>query len=145
MYKKILVALDGSYQAHKALLYAIEIANMSKAELLVLTIVPKISEMYYQPGQAAYAVEEWEAAIESGHKEILLKTENILNGYPRLKYRTMLKKGYVSKKILEIAKDENVDLIALGHRGMGGLKSMFLGSVCRHIVDHCEIPVLIVK
>jgi nucleotide-binding universal stress UspA family protein len=58
MYKKNLVALDGLYYAHKALLYAIEIANMSKAELLVLTIVPKISEMYYQPEQAAYAVEE---------------------------------------------------------------------------------------
>jgi nucleotide-binding universal stress UspA family protein len=57
----------------------------------------------------------------------------------------MLKKGYISKKILEIAKDKNVDLIVINSRGIGGVKSMFLGSVSRKVVDHYEIPVLIVK
>ena len=47
--------------------------------------------------------------------------------------------------IINAAESSNVDLIAMGARGIQGMKSMFLGSVTRLVTVHSPLPVLVVK
>jgi len=58
---------------------------------------------------------------------------------------TQVKKGYVATKILKASEEEEVDLIVIGSRGLGGLTGWFLGSVTNHVVNHCTKPILVVK
>jgi len=53
--------------------------------------------------------------------------------------------GRAADKIIETAKTQNVDLIVIGSRGLGGIKEIFLGSVSDRVADEAKCPVLIVK
>ena len=52
--------------------------------------------------------------------------------------------GRPSDVIVEVAQEEDVDLIVMGSRGNGGIVG-FLGSTSRHVVEACTKPILIVK
>ena len=47
--------------------------------------------------------------------------------------------------ILECAKDESADMIVIGSRGVGDLKSLLLGSVSHKLIEHAECPCVVVK
>src|SRR2546422_10388387 len=51
----------------------------------------------------------------------------------------------VVETIINHATKENVDLIVVGTRGLGGFKKMLLGSVCSGIGSHAHGPVLVVR
>jgi nucleotide-binding universal stress UspA family protein len=62
-----------------------------------------------------------------------------------LKASTILRKGNPARNIGEAAREEEVDLIVLGNRGIGGILSWMLGSTSRRVAETCKVPVLIVK
>jgi nucleotide-binding universal stress UspA family protein len=64
---------------------------------------------------------------------------------PDLKISTVLKEGRPADEIVKTAKEENFDLIVMGHRGLGRVKEFFLGSVSDRVADEAHCPVLIVK
>jgi nucleotide-binding universal stress UspA family protein len=63
---------------------------------------------------------------------------------PDLKISTVLKEGRPADEIVKTAKEENFDLIVMGHRGLGRVKEFFLGSVSDRVADEAHCPVLIV-
>ena len=91
MISRILVAIDGSEPAFNALDYACEYAQKWNAELIILTVVPKV---YY----AVYPLEsnaidygyidytKWENELEKIHKNILLKAEEKMKNFTGIKY-----------------------------------------------------------
>ena len=83
--------------------------------------------------------------LRESHQRILSEAVNIVkNNQPDMKVETRLEEGRPSDVIVEIAKEEDVDLIVMGSRGMGGIVG-FLGSTSRHVVEACTKPILIVK
>ncbi len=54
-------------------------------------------------------------------------------------------KGKPADKIVEAAKEGNVDIVVMGSRGRGGIKQLFLVSVSDRVADEASCPVLIVK
>ena len=72
-------------------------------------------------------------------------SEIVKNKYFDLKVTEILREGHVPSTIVDIANDIEVDLIIIGSRGLSGIKSMFLGGVSKHVVEHCKQPILIVK
>jgi nucleotide-binding universal stress UspA family protein len=58
---------------------------------------------------------------------------------------TRLLNGDPADEILAYADEAGVDLIVTGSRGLGGLKSLFLGSVSRRLVENATVPCLVVK
>ena len=146
MFEKILVAIDGSEPSNHALRYAAESALKWDAELIILTVIPQTSALLYAgEGRSIVYLDEYEKAMEDAYLRVLSKAENGVKEYPDLKYSVKLTKGHVPTKIIEFAKDENVDLIVMGSRGLSGIKSWVLGSTSKHVVDHCTKPILIVK
>jgi len=69
----------------------------------------------------------------------------VKNRHPNLKFVTRLRRGRPSAVIVNVANSENVDLIVMGSRGLGGVSGWVLGSTSRRVVETCEKPILIVK
>ncbi len=67
-----------------------------------------------------------------------------LNKHLEIEVETRLEKGRSSDVIVETAREEDVDLIVMGSRGMGDIVG-FLGSTSRHVVEACTKPILFVK
>ena len=129
-----------------------EFALKWEAELLVVSVIPPVpANVYRESGNFIMHtrmrdLEEFDKTIERAHMKVLLDAENMVKeGHPELKITPILEKRHVSIRIMEIAEEEDVDLIVMGNRGLSGIKSWFLGSVSKHIVEHCKKPILIVK
>jgi len=154
MYKTILVALDGSEAADNALHSAVDLAEKYSANLLLVSVV------HYVPvplctyphltsgvrGIPSFIAESYYNELKTNHEKILKEAfEKSKKLQPTLKVTTQLVEGRPSDMIIEIAKIKQVDLIVVGHQGLGGIKGFFLGSVSNRVGDEAECPVLIVK
>jgi nucleotide-binding universal stress UspA family protein len=146
-YETILVATDGSDPAKHAVECAANSAQKWGAKLLLLTVVPPPCTIFTDV--AGFSTDynlDYEKTIMAYHVGVLDNAKKYLKEkYPDLNVSTKIKKGYVSKKILEAAEEGKADLIVIGSRGLGGLTSMFLGSVSNYVVNHCKLPILVVK
>jgi nucleotide-binding universal stress UspA family protein len=67
------------------------------------------------------------------------KSQGLKVGEPARAY------GVIANEIVRIAKDLQVDQIAMGTRGMGAVGSLILGSVAQQVIHQSEVPILLVK
>jgi nucleotide-binding universal stress UspA family protein len=153
MYKKILVAFDGSEPSRNALDHAVSIANQWKAEIRVLSVVPRVMMPVFPdegfgaaPITAAQDMSDYQDKMKNIYAKSLREAElDIKEAFPDLKVTTQLLEGRPSNVIVEEAEKENVDLIVIGSRGLGGITGWILGSTSRHVVESCTRPILVVK
>ena len=146
MVKKILVALDGSKAANNALNFALGLAEITSADIELLTVVPPV----FLPSYSIYVLKS--DAIADCAKELEISFRGVLSKAQRavqkrktdFKVSTRFKKGEPAEKIVEVAERGNFDIIVMGSRGLGGRVSA-LGSVSSKVVDIASCPVLIVK
>ena len=144
MITKILVAVDGSESSKNALEQALEHSAKWNAELLIVSVVPPISSVTYL-GQHEY-ITHYREFLRESQKKVLTEVSSIVkNHYPDIKFETRLEEGRPSDAIVDIAAKEDVDLIVMGSRGMGGIRGWVLGSTSRSVVNSCTKPILIVK
>jgi nucleotide-binding universal stress UspA family protein len=143
MFKKIVVAYDGSENSSKALDRAIELAKCNNAELHVVGVV-RIFEFgaidYISPEE----IEEYEkqeiSKEEKYLKEAIQKVSQAgLNGT----YKVM--EGDPAEEIMTYADEIGSDLIVVGRRGVGGFKRLLIGSKSSNIVKYANQSVLVVK
>jgi nucleotide-binding universal stress UspA family protein len=143
--EKILAAIDGSESSLYALNQAVNLAVKWSAELLIISVVPPLSPLVYM-GPAPMYKEQYTKVAKESHQRVLdIASEKIKNTHPDLKIETRLEEGRPSKVIVETAQNENVDLVVIGSRGIGGIKGWVLGSTSHKVVESCTKPVLIVK
>jgi len=140
--KKILWATDFSDESQEALLYASIFAKTFKAKIIALHVVPDFSPALY----------DTEIVIKGklAQKVNIIKKEakNRLDNLRETKgmsFESLVKEGNASKKILETAEEENIDLIVVGKRGMSVIEKLFIGSVANQLLRNSHIPLLITK
>lgn len=122
----MLVGVDGSEYAEKALKQAIEIAEKFSAEVTVVNV-------YHAPtGQ------DVSQKILDRAKEILEKSK------VKFKLISVLSPN-TPKIITDMAEKEKFDLIVVGSRGIGAVHAYLIGSVCNKICYDSPVSVLIVK
>ncbi|MDG6222305.1 MAG: universal stress protein [Candidatus Bathyarchaeota archaeon] len=148
MFSKILVAIDGSKTADRAVEFALDLAGKYSAELLIVSVFYVISTPLVARGMGFSSPSTTKQIEELGsfHEKILVdavKKAKQVNG--KLKVTKKLMNGPVAHKIVETANNGQFDLIVIGNRGLGGIKEIFLGSVSDRVVDEAKCPVLIVK
>jgi len=139
MIEKILVAIDGSKNAYKALEYAIRLSMDYGAELLLLTVVPDFEPKCDE--ESAYQrmlTERAKSYLDSAKEEVEETNQGI-------KFKTERVFGDPAEKIITIADKKQVDLIVLGSRGLSGVSRWVLGSVSDRVSDYAHCTVLIVK
>jgi nucleotide-binding universal stress UspA family protein len=136
MFKSILVAWDGSDHARRALAEAVDLARTQDARLTLLSIAAPI---HAWPGSVPPIAE---ADLESGAEQILAEGEALVPDGIAVSGRTAI--GYPGTELLKRAAAANHDLIVMGSRGRGAIRSAVLGSVSHFVLNHAKVPVLIV-
>jgi nucleotide-binding universal stress UspA family protein len=145
MFKKILVAIDGSDASLYALDIAAGIALNNDAELTILSVAPYPPPMFTEDILPTY-LPQYQEDLRESYKRMLEKTDKDLkNKYPDLKTVPIVLEGKPAKLIVEVAKAREVDLIIVGNRGTGGIIDWMLGSISQQVVNSCTVPVLVVK
>ena len=151
MFKKILVPIDGSECAGKALDYALVLAEKFCASIEILHVVPPIPlRLLPYVGEAMTTPPLWMGTYVKETKTMSEKMlsealEKSLIAKPDLTISTKLVEGREGDQIVKRAKDGSFDLIVIGSRGLGGIREFFLGSVSDWVADNAECPVMIVK
>ena len=142
MYEKILVPLDGSALAERAICHAQEIARGSRAELL---LVQAVNFPYPVVPEAALVPDgKWLAGAK---KEASRYLEGIAAPLREagMRVRTLLDERPPADAILHVAAREGVDLIVMSTHGRGGLSRMLMGSVAESVFHATSSTVMLVK
>jgi nucleotide-binding universal stress UspA family protein len=136
--ERIVVGLDGSSTAQRALAWALDEARFRRATVEVVSAwsSPPIVSPY---GAYAAPVEILDEAAHQIVDDALAAAD--LRNLPAPVVRTV-RCGGAAHTILEAA--DGADLIVLGSRGRGGFKGLLLGSVTHQVTHHAACPVVVV-
>ena len=148
MFKKILVAVDGSELSYKSVDYALDLAQKYSAQLKIVTVIDAPSDTLVAQASAfaPQSMKEHEEKLEKDHEQILAKAiQKAQNLTPKVSVSKEVLEGHPAQKIIETTKQESFDLIVMGSRGLGGIKEFILGSVSDKVADEAPCPVLIIK
>jgi len=143
MLQRILVPLDGSDRAERAMNVAARLARGSGCGILALRVValpPFRVARYGEPAQIALAVID----VAREEADEYMRSLALRPEFEDIKIETRVIEGHVSEEILDIARDEQCDVIVICTHGYSGLNRWRLGRVAAHIARHAPVPVLIV-
>ena len=139
MYKKILVPTDGSEFAKKAGKHALFLSKVSGAEIVAVSVTVNnfvyglpLDDEIYQLNQ-----------ILKERSEENLKEFDELND-DDLKITHVIREGSPARVILEVAQEEDIDLIVMGSSGKSGFDRFIMGSVADKVVNSAKCAVLVV-
>lgn len=142
---KILVAVDGSKTAEKAVLKAKEIGKVFNSAIVILHVVedlanPDAFHMSYLAGSDKITQNK----LEEKSGILLDEYLEIFNDYDG-KVEGLTGKGKPGDTITKVAELEDCNLIIMGSRGLGAFSGAMLGSVSNKVVNRSKMSVLIVK
>ena len=140
--KRILVPIDFSDCAKKALQYAIPLAKEHEAALTVLHVVQTPPYIAGEYGVVDCASLQAEMRV-TGENQLCALVRDEVRG--EVSANTLVRGGYPTGEIIDVAKSLPADLIVISTHGRTGLKHVLLGSVAEHVVRHAPCPVLVVR
>ena len=142
MFHNILVPVDGSPDADRALAQAIDLAECERARLTLLAIVaiPRAaSARWVSPDLVARLVTDAEIQSEAILREAVERVPDDVS------ISTVLRRAPAGPTLLREIETGHHDLVVMGSRGRGALRSMLLRSVSHYALHQCRVPVLIVR
>ncbi|HEX6024871.1 MAG TPA: universal stress protein [Solirubrobacter sp.] len=138
-YRHVLVAFDGSPEAELALDHAIAMAQVYRARISLVAVVPPPPLMAWQaPGGARALHESEQAELETTLRQA---ADRVPDDMP---VTTRLLDGDPAREILRVAHDGDHDVIVMGSRGRGRITAALLGSVSNRVMHDAEIPVIVI-
>lgn len=141
LYRKILIATDGSEPNKKAISYGIELGRLSDAKVYVVYVVDTATFASIPMDTG------WEVMYELLQKEGKEAMQHIIDDAKVLgvEIESSLLEGHPSQEIIEFSQDNDIDIIILGTLGKSGLDRFLLGSVAEKVTRNSKIPVLVVR
>jgi len=149
MLKRILVAVDGSAHAGRAVESGANLASRYGAELILLHVMTSLGSARIPPELYDLAriehIEATEASILRGVAEgILEAAEARARNHGARRVRTLIGVGHAAEVIVERAEQEAANLIVMGRRGLGSARGLLMGSVSNKVAHLCECPCMTV-
>ncbi len=141
MTKKILVPVDGSDQARKAIDFAANLAKQNDATIHLLHVykLPIIPE-----GMGEYVISDRIELQALGDQIISVAQDEVRKkGGQHIEATVM--EGDPAERIIAYAKDHDVDMIVMGSRGLGSFKGLLLGSVSNKVSHRADRTCVIVR
>jgi len=144
MFKHILIPVDGSDNAQRAIDKAIGLAQAFKSKVTATYVI----DPYAFTGVGtdfAYGQAEYLSAATAEGKQALQVANDAFQTVG-IEITTTLVEGHTTYKvILETANAIGADLIVMGSHGRKGLEKLILGSVTSQVLSHAHLPVLVVR
>ncbi len=144
MFRKIMVATDGSETSIRAADLAVQLAGLSGGSITAIYVVD-IFRLARLPGYTAFP------SLSNKLMELMLREGELATaeiydmategGVP---FKRIIAEGDPSEEILKRSQDSGADLLVMGRIGRSGMERIMLGSVAEKVVRHARIPVLIV-
>jgi nucleotide-binding universal stress UspA family protein len=139
MFLNILVGLDASASARRALEHAVDLARGSNAKLTLITVAPPTSTYVTLAG---VSVDTMTDELDRWANDVL---EEALRTIPDdVIAHTVQARGHPGPSIIEELNRGGYDLIVLGSRGRGRAQEGLLGSVNGYVHFHAKVPLLTV-
>ena len=154
LFTKILVPVDGSKYSEDAAAYAVGIAKMTGAKVIVLHVVHLPVYAYtYSGGEGISPVAiptPLPLAVTEEEKKVAVKLVDgvakiVKDAGVEVETKIIERHPSVPDAIIEFASGAGVDLIVMGTKGSTGIKRFLLGSVTESVVHHAHCPVLVVR
>jgi len=139
MIERVLVPIDDSEMARRALAYAFE--NHPDAEITVLHVVGEPSPMW---GTASGLVleDDFETAAREHAEEVFEPARELAAEYG-IEPNTEIEVGDVAKAVVNTA--DEFDLVVIGSHSGTLVERLFVGNTARKIVSHSPVPVTVVR
>ena len=139
-----MVAVGFNGYAEGLLAYAARIAGEMDAELIIVNIInSRDVEAVGTIAAMGYDVdsEQYVSSIEAERRQAINQILKTIS-FPKENTRTIIKTGNPTEELLEIALNDNVDLIIMGIKGRTELRHMLVGSVAEKVFRRSPVPVL---
>lgn len=145
MLQKILVPLDGSEVAERAIPTALEIGKKAEAEVVFLRVLE--TEDILIPDHLAMPMPMPPQWVEDFYKKASYYLEDIENRVDQrgLTLTSRIVEGDPAAVVVDIADEEEFDLIVMSSHGYSGLQRWILGSVTEKVLRHATCPVFVVR
>jgi nucleotide-binding universal stress UspA family protein len=145
MFKSIVVGTDGSETATQAVRQAVDMAGAVGAKLELVSAYTPVSEQRLR-GERRDAPEDVQWAINPRQEvEASLEAAAEIARTAGVSVVTHACQGDPADAILDVAEEQNADLVIVGNKGMTGAKRFLLGSVPNKVSHHAPCSVLIVR
>jgi nucleotide-binding universal stress UspA family protein len=145
LFRSIVVGTDGSDTANQAVRQAVDLARAIGAKLELVSAYEPVSAQRLQeerrdtPEDLQWAIsprEDVDATLEAG--AALAREAAVTVG-------VYARQGDPADAILDVAEEQDADLIVVGNKGMTGAKRFLLGSVPNKVSHHAPCSVLIIR
>jgi nucleotide-binding universal stress UspA family protein len=149
MFNRIMVPVDGSQEAARAVAVAVEEAHHQRppAEVTLVNVISPIPMAKAIPGGLDYLrryLPDLEEDRRNEARGILAEASRSLREQG-ISVQTIVLEGHPAEAILNYAREQSQDLIVMGSRGLTGTSEFLLGSVSNAVVHHAGCAVLIVR
>ena len=146
---KILACVDLSDYSVMTLEYALELARLSQAKILVLNVINQkdisavetVAKIYPLDQTVQSYVKDLSSSRFQGLREMIRK--HFPEEEPNLELKVDI--GIPYESILKTADREEVDLIVMANKGRSNLSRVFFGSAAEKVFRHAKVPVISVR
>jgi nucleotide-binding universal stress UspA family protein len=138
-YRKILVAVDGSNSSRNAFRQACRIARSDESWITAVTAIPLFQDQF----DVISTKEKVSSALTREGENILSDIKKIA-GEEDVFVKVKLEEGSPADTIIEIADENNFDLIVIGRHGKSRIERVLMGSVTARVIGHTPKDVLVV-
>lgn len=139
---KILLPVDGSEMALEAVRFAVRLAREGLGASMVLANVQEPASLYEM--LVAHDVEVIDRVCADAGAHALAPAEALLQA-AGISFETEVTKGDPAHTLVDILERYGCDMVVMGARGMGDLRSALMGSVSHEVLHAAGVPVMIVK
>ena len=145
MYKNILIAIDGSDLALKAVDHGLALAKALDAKVIAMTATESWTSTAFGEMPMAFPIEDYEKGCADGAAMILSAVTKRADQAGVSCQLLHVKDHHPADGIIETANLKGCDLIVMASHGRRGLSRLLLGSQANAVVTHSTVPVLICR
>lgn len=143
MFRHVLVAVDGSPGAEKAAEFARNLALATGARLTALIVIEPPGAFVFGPLDLVAPTASFPGPEALGRAQAML--DRLHTSMPGHAEHSRVEFGRAADKILDVAKELDVDLIVVGARGLGAVDRFLVGSTSEKVVRGADRPVTVVR
>ncbi len=143
MYKRILIATDGSEKSNFAAKEGIDLAKALGADVVALYVLNEIV-IASAVRQLGSDKKEVEAKLKAAGEKAVAEVKK-LGEQAGVAVETMVRQGAPANVVIDVASTQKIECIVMGSHGESGVSKLLIGSVVQKVLYWAAVPVLVVR